>query len=581
MLPTENQRSASRSAAEGQVTADMLAQYAYCARRFHLVYVEGRWGDNAFTDEGRFIHRHVDADEQPLPDPADHPDLPKSSRSVSLTDEVLGLHAKADLVETRAEAGQAVAQPVETKRGAAPDNGAWEPEQVQLMAQGLVLRANGYACDRGFVYYAASRKRVEVAFTEALEARTRSLVAELHRLLDGPGAQLPGPLVDSPKCPGCSLAGICLPDETAALAGETPEPAEGEVRRLFPASDDAQPFYVQEQGAYLGKRGEEIYVSKAHQQLAKTRLKEVSQVVLCGNISISPAALHMLCEAGVPVLHLSFGHWFYGVTTSLGLRNAFDREAQFRRAADPASALELARAFVKAKVTNQRTLLRRNGSHLPIGPEGPLDAMADIIERVDSVTRREELLGVEGSAAAIYFRHFSSMIRPPVGEEPNSGSEPLGFDFNQRNRRPPRDPINALLSFGYAILAKECTVALIGAGLEPHWGFLHQPRHGRPALALDLMEEFRPLIVDSAVLTAINTGMVGLRDFVITPAGCALIDSGRKAFIKAYEARLDQLATHPVFDYRCSWRRLVAMQALLLSRVLRKDIPRYVGITTR
>ena len=155
------------------------------------------------------------------------------------------------------------------------------------------------------------------------------------------------------------------------------------------------------------------------------------------------------------------------------------------------------------------------------------------------------------------------------------------WEFQNRNRRPPRDPVNALLSFGYALLTKECTVALMGEGLDPWWGLYHQPRHGRPALALDLMEEFRPVVVDSAVITAINTGMVTAKDFVRSKAGCVLKDSGRKAFIRAYEARLDQLATHPLFDYRCSWRSLIRLQARLLARWLRGDVPSYQGITVR
>ena len=138
-----------------------------------------------------------------------------------------------------------------------------------------------------------------------------------------------------------------------------------------------------------------------------------------------------------------------------------------------------------------------------------------------------------------------------------------------------------MLSFGYAMLAKECSVALMAVGLDAFWGFYHRPRHGRPALALDLMEEFRPLLVDSALISAVNTGMLGMNDFVVSPAGCALTDTGRKAFIRAWESRLDQMATHPIFDYRCSWRRLIAVQAQLLARAIRGDIPNYVGITTR
>ncbi|MGH7505300.1 MAG: CRISPR-associated endonuclease Cas1, partial [Longimicrobiales bacterium] len=175
--------------------------------------------------------------------------------------------------------------------------------------------------------------------------------------------------------------------------------------------------------------------------------------------------------------------------------------------------------------------------------------------------------------AAHYFEHFGRMLKPRDFD--------AEWDFGNRNRRPPRDPVNALLSFGYALLAKECTVALMADGLDPWWGLFHQPRHGRPALALDLMEEFRPLIVDSAVITAINPGMVGAGDFTTGASGCALDASGRKAFISAYEGRLDQLVTHPIFGYRCSWRAIIRMQARLLSRWLRRDVPEYTGVVTR
>src|SRR5690606_21832484 len=174
---------------------------------------------------------------------------------------------------------------------------------------------------------------------------------------------------------------------------------------------------------------------------------------------------------------------------------------------------------------------------------------------------------------AHYFGAMDLMLKPR--------DFPSEWDFEGRNRRPPRDPVNALLSFGYALHAKECTVALLSEGLDPWWGFYHQPRHGRPALALDLMEEFRPLVVDSAVLTAINTGMVTARSFQQSRAACVLTDHGRKGLIRAYELRMDHLVTHPLFGYRCSWRSMVRVQARLLSRWLRGDVPEYVGITTR
>jgi CRISPR-associated protein Cas1 len=570
----------------------MLNEYAYCPRLFHLMHVEGRWADNAFTVEGRNAHRRADKIDHVLPDaegagaPAesktgtaaktDEPvgdEPPAITRSVVLGSESLGLTGKLDLVSTAED----VAVPVETKRGKVPKNEqrSYEPERVQLMGQGLLLREHGYACDHGVLYFAASRTRVDVPFTPELEARTYELIAEARRASDS--TEMPPPLDDSPKCHGCSLAGICLPDETLALkalgvpADAPAAPAQlPDIRRLYPARDDALPLYVQEQGARVGKRGRSLIIRKGKEKLASTPLKDVSQLVLCGNVSVTAQALHLLCQAAIPVVHLSTGHWFYGITKGITLRNAYARQAQFQAAADPSRRLALAKAIVTAKGANQRTLLRRNATP---SPSADLHDMADLLRKVDQATAVEHLLGLEGNIAAHYYANFGAVLSPRDFD--------ACWDFHHRNRRPPKDPVNAMLSFGYALLAKECTVALLAEGLDAWWGLYHRPRHGRPALALDLMEEFRPLVVDSAVVTAINTGMLSASDFTRSKAACILTDSGRKAFIRAYEARLDQLVTHPLFDYRCSWRSIIRLQARLLARWLRGDLPRYTGMVTR
>jgi CRISPR-associated endonuclease Cas1 len=477
---------------------------------------------------------------------------------------------KLDLLETEDD----VSIPVEQKHGAVPESGQpWPPERLQVGAQALLLREHGHGCDHGIVYYAASRRRLRVALDPELEAEITEASSHVLAVLADPTS--PEPLVDSPKCPGCSVNGICLPDETNLLRGaertsldRVDEPA----RRLVPPRDDALPLYVQEQGAQVGKRGENISVSLRGATLAEVRLLDVSQLVVCGGVMVTHAAMHLLCDAGIPIVHLSMGHWFYGITHGMTLRNAFDRAAQFAAVADSERAMRLARAFVVAKGKNQRTLLRRNGpSDAPV-----LDALRRAIDAVNDATSIPELLGAEGHIAALYFGAFGSMLRPRNAED-RVGD----FDFHGRNRRPPKDPVNALLSFGYALLAKDATVALLSAGLDPWWGAYHRPRHGRPALALDLMEELRPLIVDSAVLSAINTGAVDAGCFERSAAGCALNARGRKAFLKTYEARMDQLVTHPVFAYRISWRRMLAVQALLLARVFRGTLTEYPALVTR
>jgi CRISPR-associated protein Cas1 len=571
----------------------MLNEYAYCPRLFHLMHVEGRWADNVYTVDGRNVHARADRLDHVLPDaatttapvddagaaetaadtpssdssetPGDEP--PTITRSVVLGSPQLGITGKLDLVST----ADGVAVPVETKRGKVPDNEqrSYEPERVQLMGQGLLLRESGYACDHGVLYFAASWTRVDVPFTLDLEARTLDLIAEARQaaLAERP----PMPLDDSPKCNGCSLAGICLPDETLAMACEREISGTApDVRRLYPARDDALPFYIQEQGARVGKSGDCLVVRKKKDELARAGLKDVSQLVLCGNIGVSAQTLHLLCESGIPVVHLSGGHWFYGLTLGMTLRNAYVRSAQFRAADDADRRLALAKAVVTAKGANQRTLLRRNASPKP---KKNLDEMAELLARVEEAPSPEHLLGLEGNLAARYYAAFARMLTPQKID--------VDWDFHHRNRRPPKDPVNALLSFGYALLAKECTVAVLAEGLDPWWGLYHRPRHGRPALALDLMEEFRPLVVDSAVITAVNTGMLDASDFTRSASACILTDAGRKAFIRAYEARLDALVTHPVFDYRCSWRSIIRLQARFLARWLQGELPQYVGMVTR
>jgi len=582
----------------------MLNEYAYCPRLFHLMHVEGRWADNVYTVEGRHVHRRIDALDHLLPD-AISPDAPPSvtaastdsaavktgdepptiSRSVPLSSEELGLSAKLDLVAT--DGDEAV--PVETKRGRVPNNAeqSWEPERVQLMAQGLLLREHGYNCDHGVLYFAGSRTRVTIPFTPALEMETLQLIYAARAAAKS--EVIPPPLDHSPKCNGCSLAGICLPDETLALrANETvqvglpvvavkPRHGEGDeaptmIRRLYPPRPDATPLYVQEQGAYVSKSGNSLVVKVDGAVATRVGIKDVSQLVLCGNIQVSTQTLHLLCESDVPVCYLSSGMWFYGLVHGHTLRNAYDRAAQFATAADPRRCLVFAKAIVTDKAQNQRTLIRRNA-----GATLMLDrALADIDElmpRIAAATSIESLLGLEGNVAARYFSQFATMLKPRDFEST--------WDFHSRNRRPPRDPVNAMLSFAYALLAKECTVALLSEGLDPYWGFYHKPRHGRPALALDLMEPFRPVLADSVVITAINTGMVNRRNFETAASGCAMNAGGRKAMLRAYEARLDQLVTHPSFDYRCSWRSVIRLQARLLARWLRGDIPEFTNLVTR
>jgi CRISPR-associated protein Cas1 len=464
---------------------------------------------------------------------------------------------------------------VDYKRGKPPPNdlGAHEPERVQLCAYGMLLNEHGHDCTRGILYFAQAKTRVEVEFDEPLRARTLELLAQARET--AASSTLPAPLAASSKCQGCSLHGVCLPDEVNLLAREAEEtgaPAAEPVRRLVPARDDAQPLYVQEQGARVGLDGDVLEVRSREQGvIGKARLFELSQLVVLGNVQVSTQAIRELCGRGIPVCWMSFGGWLSGFTDGLGHNNVEIRRAQFRAADDAGAALGLARRFVRNKIANCRTLLRRNH---PDAPEATLRELSALSEATEGAPGLPELLGLEGNAARLYFEAFPALIRATGGGE-------LKFDFTTRSRRPPRDPVNALLSFAYSLLAKDITVTARAVGLDPFLGFYHQPRHGRPALALDLMEEFRPIIADSVVLSAINTGVVTSVDFVRSSLGVAMKAEGRKRFMRAYERRMEEEVTHPVFGYRISYRRILEVQCRLLTRHLLGEIASYPEFRTR
>lgn len=527
----------------------MLNEHAYCPRLFALMWVHQEWAESGDTQRGKTVHRQVDAGGGSLPRDSDAPVI---ARSVELSDEALGLIAKIDLVES--EGGKVV--PVDYKKGEVPPvpEGAWEPERVQVCAQALLLRANGYACEEGALYFAGSRRRVRVPLTDALIARTLEHRDAARAVAAAP--ELPPPLVGSAKCPRCALVGICLPDEHHQVTGKL-----SVNRQIIPSRHDGVPLVVQQHGGMLGRDADEIVISDREGPVGRVRMADTSRVIVYGNSTLSAPLLHELASRDIPVAFHSYGGWFQGMFTGAGGRNAVHRIAQHRAAADPVRALELARGFVRSKIQNQRVFLRRNGKP----EETDLVRLKELAADVDRASDLSELMGVEGEAARIYFRRFDTMLRVDASLRET-------FRFEKRERRPPPDPVNALLGFAYAALVRELVATLHGIGLDPYVGFLHQPRYGRPALALDLMEEFRPVIADSAVITAINKGEVSPQDFVVHPTGCALTADGRRSFIRCFERRLEDEATHPVFETRLSYRRILELQCRGLSKVLIGDL---------
>ena len=543
--------------------ARMLNEFVYCPRLFYYEHVEGVFVESADTVKGAAVHARVDKGKGALPpgsagaptvavgalaDGSDGGSVAKvsggapetarggacatqdeiHSRSVMLGSERLGVVAKMDLVEATLSRDGSVAavQPVDYKVGA-PREGAdglelWDADKMQLGLQCLVLRDNGYACDTGIIYYRKTKQRVPLELTPELEAWVISKIAEARACAQGP---IPPPLVDSPKCARCSLAPVCLPDETRMLAlgsagappvvsgtpadepsdaarrfsggaPETAREARALPRRLIAPRDEKRALYLNTQGYRVGcnggvlkikesraagqrarqpatgsPEGEDAGASAGNDRLVEeVRVMDVCHVALFGNIQMSTQAVQRLCDEDIPVTWFSMGGWFYGMTRGHSLKNVLLRIEQFRHAADPASCLRLAQQFVRGKIHNHRVLFMRNHVEPPERTKLRLGQA-----RADALATRslEELLGTEGAAASVYFAQFGGMIRERIEEEdflegiaqPEPAAAPevaFTFDFTTRNRRPPTDPVNALLSLAYSLLAKECTLAAYG-----------------------------------------------------------------------------------------------------------------------
>jgi CRISP-associated protein Cas1 len=541
------------------VPVRMVNEYVYCPRLAFLEWVDSEWADSGDTEEGRRAHVRVDAGGGRLPAPTEIDDKPDFvARSVTLASETLGIIAKMDLIEGE----DGTVTPIDTKKGKRPHvtEGAYDPERVQLCAQALILEDAGYKVADAAIWYAGSRERVRIALDEELRATTRTAISNLR--LTAAAGRLPPPLVDSPKCTKCSLAGICLPDEVAFFhRGLAPRP-------LNPSANTALPLYVQEPGARVTKSGETLVV-ETEEKKTVVPIGDVSELVLHGPITLTTPALGALLREEIPVTWASSGGWVLGHTVSTGHRNVAIRIAQSRAAFDERRCLAFARSLVAAKIRNSRVFLRRN---FKAGDEAErdatLEALSRLADRAVHMPTEAELLGIEGDAAARYFRLFATMFGEAARDFPE-------FSFEKRTRRPPADPVNAMLSLGYAMLTRTWLAVLSAVGFDPYLGFYHHPRFGRPALALDMMEPFRPILADSTVILVVNNGEVKADGFVAAGPAVNLKPHARRAFIAAYERRLDQEVTHPLFGYRVSMRRLLEVQARLLARHLAGEIDDY------
>ncbi len=582
-----------------------LHNFIYCPRLFYYQWVENIFQENADTIEGSHAHRNVDApsrlDDEKLKALGEN--LPEGAtlRSLRLQSESLGLVGVVDVIEGGADG----AEIVDYKKGSArrDSNGervAKEPDEIQVAAHALLLREHGVNAVRGAVYYAAEKRRVPVELSEELFAKVHRTIQEARAV--AASGVCPPPLKNDPRCLYCSAYPICLPNETLwwAQAGQSlrPDnqlhfpfaaPGHDQLRdRILealefaaesgkqsttlqpprPEHDDGEVLVVQTPGAQIGQRGDQLIVSVKREEVRKLPGQQVRAIYCYGAIQITAQAIATCLELGIEVAYFSPAGRFLGMLGGLPASGVDARRGQYRLFELPGVRLQLAREIIRAKIHNQRVMLMRNGEV----PDRVLQLLASFRDATESAQDLTELLGIEGTAAAFYFEQFESMLKERADWQ---------FDWRGRNRRPPRDPVNALLSLGYSMLAKELTGVCHAVGLDPFLGFLHQPRYGRPALALDLMEEFRPLIADSVAISIINRAELGPEDFIRSASGTFLNERGRKAFWEGWFRRLDTQVSHPQFGYKMSYRRMLEVQARQLWRFVRGEAGAYHGFTTR
>jgi CRISPR-associated protein Cas1 len=559
-----------------------VAEHAYCPRLFYLMQVEGLFAPSSDTEKGVAVHRRVDRPSnapKPLDEDAADPDRPKAVRSLALTSKRLGLTATLDLAEISGN----TAVPIEYRKGRAKHNGTyappddpgesaeppqapaepWPTDRVQVGLQVILLEEAGYVVSEAILYYAAEKRRLRVEVNDDLRREALVTLEAAKRTAEG---RRPLPLVNDPRCVRCSLQPICLPDEVNHQRDEEVRP-----RKIWPPRDDGIHLVAQVNGAKVGVRGMSVRVTdKDGAVLKELPIANVESLSLLGSVQVSTQAVQVLAENNIPVAYLSAAGRLLAIIEPCDSVSAEVRRQQVRRFDTPQDALRLTQALVSAKITNQRTLLLRNHASLPASVPAELAKEAEQVARASSI---DAVRGHEGQAAAIYFAHCAGMFRKPELAQQ--------FDTNGRQRRPPPDPINSCLSMAYTMLTHECVAALRLASLEPSVGAFHASRPGRPALALDLMEPFRPLIADSVTIAAFNRGELTEGHFTRTAAGCLFTDAGRRAFFDAYGRRMDTEITHPVFGYRLSYRRMLVLHARMVAAWLLGEVPSLAFLTTR
>ena len=370
-------------------------------------------------------------------------------------------------------------------------------------------------------------------------------------------------MIDSDKCVRCSLNWACLPDEINEINNRIEEP-----RRLYPGRPDTSILYVTSIGSKIGKTGESLVIWTPNDVKSIVPIKDVQDVCVFGNIQITTQAQNEIIKNGGSIFYFTGAGWLKYMTNAPITQNIYLRVAQFKQFGTESFCIRIIKNLVCAKVLNQRTLTRRNRNTDDV--DTVLRELKNIKNKIDESNDVEAIRGYEGSAARLYWDYYPSMI---INNE--------DWKMMGRNRRPPKDEINAMLSYGYSLLLRDFISAIIENGMDYLYGFYHVIVPGRPAFALDMMEPYRPIIVDSLVLRLINEGIIQKSNFRKTEAGVFMNPEGKRKVIYMYEKRLDEMITHPSFGYRLSYRRMIHLEVKLLGKHILGEIDNYIPLMTR
>lgn len=522
----------------------LVAHYAFCPRRAWLE-AAGEHTDTRQVAVG--TRAHVASD-----DPSRS--RPGTVKAMDVASEQWGVVGRCDTVHVRPDGSVDLVEHKATPvRRQATVTG---PMRVQLALQRQALQESGLHVRTTGVWFSSHGVAVDVELNESDVAEARDMVEATRAVVDA--ATAPLPLEDDVRCSSCSHISVCLPDERAL------EPV---TRQIRVADPDSQVVHLSTFGARASVKQGRLMVHRHGEQMASLPLERVQAVVVHGNVDLTGGLIRELLYRDLPVLWCSSSGRLVGWAASAGSPNGGPRARQ--AVASQAGRLDLAREFVSSKIAGQATLLRRRG-----GPAEVVVRLRTLARAATAAPSLPVLLGTEGDAAAQYFRHFQGMLSASVVE-----AQELAFPG--RVRRPATDPVNAALNYAYALLLADVVRAVMACGLDPHHGFLHSSGRNKPALALDLAEEFRAAIADSVVIGAFNNGELARADFSSTLGATVLRDRGRKALIAAYERRVGGTFAHPTFGYELTWRRAMEVQARLVLGVLDGSMPRYVGVRTR